>query len=104
MGSVNASTGCGKSLFGGLTAGGATVEFTWTTAPDGFPRIYRVHIPQFYNASRASPLILSYSGNGGTAANIELQTRYSTAAMNPYGIAVYSKTRLDQLRSLDATC
>lgn len=95
IGSVNASTGCGKPLFGGLTAGGSTVQFTWTTAPDGFQRIYRVHIPQFYNVSRASPLILSYSGNGGTAQNIEDQTRYSTAALNPYGIAVYSKTHPD---------
>ncbi|KAI5369443.1 Putative PAN/Apple domain, alpha/Beta hydrolase, feruloyl esterase B/C/D [Septoria linicola] len=89
MGSVNASTGCGKPLFGGLVAGGGTVSFTWTTAPDGFQRTYRVHIPQFYDPTRASPLIFGFSGNGGTAANIETQTRYSTAGLNPYGIAVY---------------
>ena len=80
--------GCGKPLPSNITANGASVQFGMTPS-DGIPRTYLVHIPQYYDINKASPIIFAYHGNGGTATRIQDQTRFNDASMNPFAIAVY---------------
>jgi poly(3-hydroxybutyrate) depolymerase len=59
------------------------------TPSDGIPRTYLVHIPQYYDINKASPIIFAYHGNGGDPKGIESQTRFNDASINPFAIAVY---------------
>ena len=85
----NCSSGCGSTLPAGLTPNGASVLFNFVNPSDGLLRNYTIHIPQFYDANHASPVIFAFHGNGDSAANIESQTGMSSSALNPYAIAVY---------------
>jgi hypothetical protein len=91
-GSVNASSGCGQALPAGLVADGASVQYNYTDSA-GNARLYRIHIPKYYDPSKASPLIFGFPGNAATALEIESQTQFNDATVNPYGIAVYVQGR-----------
>jgi len=80
--------GCGKALPANITANGPSVYFGMTPS-DGFPRTYLVHIPQYYDINKASPIIFAFHGNGDSAEGIEGQTRLNDAGINPFAIAVY---------------
>lgn len=84
----NASTGCGSTLWPGLSPNGATQFFNFT-GPDGYTHNYGVHIPMNYDPNKASPLMFGFHGNGGDAKAIEAQVKWSDPILNPYGIAVY---------------
>jgi poly(3-hydroxybutyrate) depolymerase len=59
------------------------------TPSDGIPRTYLVHIPQYYDINKASPIIFAYHGHGGSSRGIEDQTGFNDANLNPFAIAVY---------------
>lgn len=40
-------------------------DYTFTLQRDGEARMYRVHVPPSYNASRPTPMVLSLHGGGG---------------------------------------
>ncbi|KAM0698062.1 hypothetical protein Q7P36_001526 [Cladosporium allicinum] len=80
--------GCGKALPSNITANGASVQFGMTPS-DGIPRTYLVHIPQYYDINKASPIIFAYHGNGASSGEIERQTGFNDAGLNPFAIAVY---------------
>ncbi|KAM0722668.1 hypothetical protein Q7P37_002109 [Cladosporium fusiforme] len=80
--------GCGQALPGGLVANGASVQFTYTPT-DGIQRRYLVHIPQYYDINKASPVIFGFHGQGGSAEDIQTQTGFNDPILNPYAIAIY---------------
>jgi poly(3-hydroxybutyrate) depolymerase len=80
--------GCGKALPSNITTNGPSAQFG-TTPSDGIPRTYLVHIPQYYDINKASPIIFGFHGNRGTAEGIQDQTGFNDASLNPYAIAVY---------------
>jgi poly(3-hydroxybutyrate) depolymerase len=80
--------GCGKALPSNISANGPSVQFGMTPS-DGIPRTYLVHIPQYYDINKASPIIFGFHGNGGTAGGIQDQTGFNDGVLNPYAIAVY---------------
>lgn len=84
---VNASSGCGTALPAGQSPNGATQTVNVTVG--GIARSYNIHIPFFYNISKAAPLIMSFHGRTSTPALNEEESGLSTTAWNPYGIVVY---------------
>ncbi|KEQ61746.1 alpha/beta-hydrolase, partial [Aureobasidium melanogenum CBS 110374] len=50
---------------------------------------YNVHVPSGYDPNKAAPLILAFHGRGETGSNLESETGFSLARINPYGIVVY---------------
>ncbi|TKA27591.1 hypothetical protein B0A50_04423 [Salinomyces thailandicus] len=58
-------------------------------APDGYLRNWTIHIPQYYDVNRASPLIMAFPGNGEAAGNIEAESGLSSPDVNPYAIMAY---------------
>ncbi|CAG8979105.1 hypothetical protein HYALB_00000236 [Hymenoscyphus albidus] len=86
------SAGCGKNLPAHITAGGQSHEVNFTTVSGGSPgmkRQYWIHVPSNYNKDKPAPLIFSFHGNGGTAANQEDLSQFSNESWNPNAIAVY---------------
>jgi poly(3-hydroxybutyrate) depolymerase len=59
------------------------------TPSDGIPRSFLVHIPQYYDINKASPVIFGFHGNGADAETIQRQTGFNDGGLNPYAIAVY---------------
>ena len=87
----NCSAGCGLALPAGYVAGGSTVFIANVLNPsDGKTRPnIGIHIPKFYDPSRASPVIFGFPGNDADALAIESMTGMSDGTTNPYAIMVY---------------
>lgn len=85
---VNASSGCGTALPSGLTAGGGSVSFNFLS-PDGRTRNYLINVPSTYDVNKAAPLILTFHGKGESGSAMEMESGYSLAKWNPYGISIY---------------
>jgi poly(3-hydroxybutyrate) depolymerase len=78
------ATGCGKSHHVGYhnnSSHGFSV-------PPG-NRTYTIHIPSSYNIDKASPLIISYHGNGGTSDIQYALSEFGNETYNPDMIAVF---------------
>jgi len=87
---ANCSTGCGTPLANGYVAGGNTVDVGNVVGPDGKTRSISIHIPKYYDITKASPLIFGFPGNAADKVEIESQTGMSNGDTNPYGIMVCS--------------
>ncbi|KAL1584283.1 hypothetical protein WHR41_06796 [Cladosporium halotolerans] len=88
---TSAGGGCGQPLPSNLTANGPSVQFSMRTTADGFTRTFLIHIPQYYDINKASPLIIGFHGQYGTSADIESQLGFNDPGLNPYAIVVYAQ-------------
>jgi len=89
-----ASTDCTKDavirpLPGNLKAGGSSEVFDISS--DSINRTYRLYIPSNYDPTAPSPLIVSYHGNGGNAAEQEHITQFSEEKYNDEFVVVYGE-------------
>ncbi|KAG9898579.1 alpha/beta-hydrolase, partial [Aureobasidium melanogenum] len=82
------SSGCGTPLNSAISAGGASSVF-YGNGSDGYVHSYNVHVPSGYDPNKAAPLILVFHGRGESGSQVESETGFSLARINPYGIAVY---------------
>ncbi|KAF2083939.1 carbohydrate esterase family 1 protein [Saccharata proteae CBS 121410] len=85
--STKRSSGCGKALPDGVTAGGKSVNMTIESG--GLNRSYLIHVPSSYSKDKPASLILSYHGRTKDAAEQELLSQFSNETYNPDAIAVY---------------
>lgn len=83
------SSGCGKSLAGGIKKGGTGSSNSLSITSGGRTRTYLLHIPTNYNINEARGLIFSYHGRGGSASNQESLSSFSDPYFNKDNFAVY---------------
>ena len=73
----------------GLTVGPGT--YNWSVTHEGRNRLYRVHIPQGYNAATPTPAVLSFHGYGSNELDQEALSQMSEQAEARGFIAVYPR-------------
>ncbi|NRD46361.1 extracellular catalytic domain type 1 short-chain-length polyhydroxyalkanoate depolymerase [Corallococcus exiguus] len=73
----------------GLTVTPGTYD--WTVEHDGHTRAFRVHVPTGYDATKPTPVVLSFHGFGSTEQEQEALTGFSTLANAEGFIAVYPR-------------
>jgi polyhydroxybutyrate depolymerase len=78
-----------RSACSGLTVGPGTYD--WTVQHEGRTRVYRVHVPPGYDATRPTPAVLAFHGFTSTEKQMEGLTQLSTLANTEGFLAVYPR-------------
>ena len=91
-----ATTGCGKIA---PVAPGSSVNVTIAAHPaesrGQHSRTYRIHVPEKYNDTHPTGVVLVFHGHGGNAAGMEAGSGFSTLADQQDFLAVYPQGLLD---------
>ncbi|MFB1481757.1 PHB depolymerase family esterase [Corallococcus sp. RDP092CA] len=78
-----------RTACSGLTAAPGTYD--WTVEHGGHTRAFRVHVPTGYDATKPTPVVLSFHGFGSNEEEQEQLTGFSTLADAEGFIAVYPR-------------